>query len=42
MSDLNKWRNDETIYGGGKDFEMITDEAVYVEQNKSSIFRLYQ
>lgn len=40
VSDLNKWRNDDTIYGDGKDFEMIMDEGMYMEQNKASIFRL--
>ena len=39
--DLNNWGDDDTIYGHGKEFEMIMDEGVYVEQNKGSIFGLY-
>lgn len=38
---LNKWGNDDTMYGDGKDFKMIMDEHVYMEQNKSFIFGLY-
>ena len=34
---LNKWGNDDAIYGNRKDFKMIMDEGVYVERNRSSI-----
>lgn len=37
---LNKWRNDDDIYGDGKDFKMSMDEGMYTEQNMSSMFVL--
>lgn len=38
--DLNKWGNDNAIYGDEKDCKMTVDEGLYMEQNKSSIFGL--
>lgn len=32
--------NEDAIYGVRKDFKMIVDEGVYVEQNNSSMFGL--
>ena len=38
---LSKWGNDNAIYGDGKHFEMVVDEGMCTERNKSSIFVLY-
>lgn len=38
---LSKRGNHKAIYGDGKHFEMIVDEGICMEQNKSPIFVLY-
>lgn len=37
---LNKWGNDNAIYGDREDFEMIVEEGTGVEQNKRSVLGL--